>query len=389
MKILALSNMPAYYQVPILRGLAQKLNENFLALFGNPGQSAGYFEPTWKEIITNDHDLLGGYRSQVLNLTQEEMDRALPPDVQHIIKQILLDFCPTIVFTNRLTGSFCEFVISCARNLGAKVIVRSTPNDLMPRPLWKRIARQIVYRLQYRKVNAACAVGSIAREHFSRFGIPRQFIFDSNYCTDEWVLNPIVANYERVRNDERQRLRIPQDATIACFAGRFVGVKRIDMLIEAALRFRDDSDLYFVMAGSGPMWESAVSEVTRLGLTKVLFPGLLSRVQTANLFTCADLLLLPSVYETYGVVVQEAMMFGCAWVTSDHVASTYDLLCDGHVGRRFPSGDMSAFEQAIREMLAVIRTNINGATNIQACVAERNAGKAIDGVWSAILALHS
>lgn len=387
-RILALSNVPAYYQVPIFRGLSEKLNGNFMVIFGNSGHSAGVFEPTWKQVIKNDHDLLSGYHNHVIGLTVEEMDKSLPENAKIKIKDIISEFSPTIIFTNRLTGSFCEFVILFSRSLGAKVIVRSTPNDLGSRPWWKNIARHIWYRFQYTKVDAACAVSSISFQHFEQHRIPHHLIFNSNYCTDEWVLKPMLKNYLQLRINERQRLKIPQDAKIACFAGRFIKVKRIDMLVEAASRFQHDSNLYFIFAGSGPMWADTVVEIKHRGLKRVLLPGFLSREQTANLFACADLLLLPSDYESYGVVVQEAMMFGCAWVASDHVGSGYDLKGDAQFGRQFRSGDMTAFEQAIDEMLILIRTNSNISQRIQEYVCKFNVENALVGIWSAIHALH-
>jgi glycosyltransferase involved in cell wall biosynthesis len=160
------------------------------------------------------------------------------------------------------------------------------------------------------------------------------------------------------------------------------------MLIEAAIRFQDDDNLYWVFAGNGPLWDKINEQVKRYKLDRVIMPGLISREEIGRLFASSDLLLLPSTYESYGVVIQEAMMFGCSCIVSDVVGSGHDLLKNNQVGKIFSTGDMVAFENAIAEMIEVIRTDRSLPFRVQQVVAELSVQKTVAGVLAALNAVH-
>ena len=143
MKVLALTNKPSYYQVPIFRGLSEKLGENFILLVGNKGQAEGCFEKSWGTTLKNDFDLLSGYKSYSLDLDEDQISRRLPDHKKAEIARFLQQTYPSVVFTNCLRGAFCRYVLKQAKKIGAIVIVRSTPNDLGERPWWKIVLRTI------------------------------------------------------------------------------------------------------------------------------------------------------------------------------------------------------------------------------------------------------
>jgi len=388
MRVLAISHVPAYYQVPIFRGLADALGNRFLGLFASAGQSAGVFEPTWGQVIHHDTGLLEGYPNRVLGIDPAAMGNPLTREQEQEIANIVDQFAPTAVFTNRLGGSFSDAVIAHAKRLGAKVVLRSTPIDLGKRPWWKKIARRLHYRRLYRQVDAACAVGKIARAHFENAGIPPHRVIDANYCTDEWVLCPLVEQRQQLRDELRRRLDIPAEERLICYAGRFVPVKRIDMLVEAAAALQSESNVHWVIAGSGPLWDQYKAQVEQRGLKRVTMPGLLTRQEVARLYASSEVMALPSAYEPFGVVTQEAMMFGCAVVASDVVGSAHELIRDGVNGYMFPDGDTDAFVAGLKQSLDDLEQQRTTPAQIQDSVKHRTVANAIAGVTQALELVH-
>jgi glycosyltransferase involved in cell wall biosynthesis len=68
-------------------------------------------------------------------------------------------------------------------------------------------------------------------------------------------------------------------------------------------------------------------------------------------YRASDLLVLPSEYEPFGVVVNEAMLCGCAVSVSDRVGAGYDLVRMGETGFVFPCSDVDALARILRENL--------------------------------------
>jgi glycosyltransferase involved in cell wall biosynthesis len=93
-----------------------------------------------------------------------------------------------------------------------------------------------------------------------------------------------------------------------------------------------------------------------------IFAGMRLGEDLATYYASADLFLFPSLTETFGNVVPEALASGLGVVAFDCAAAA-DLISDGHNGRTVPAGDRPAFIQAAidlaldRRRLATLRAH--------------------------------
>jgi glycosyltransferase involved in cell wall biosynthesis len=69
------------------------------------------------------------------------------------------------------------------------------------------------------------------------------------------------------------------------------------------------------------------------------------------LYDLADLLVLPSEREAWGLVVNEAMNAGCAIVVNDRIGAGADLVRGGDNGFIYPCGDVAALAVSLRSVL--------------------------------------
>jgi glycogen(starch) synthase len=70
------------------------------------------------------------------------------------------------------------------------------------------------------------------------------------------------------------------------------------------------------------------------------------------LYRIADLCIVPSIYEPFGLVALEAMACGCLCIVADTGGLREVVPGDGTVGLRFPSRDSAALGTVVEEMLA-------------------------------------
>ena len=94
--------------------------------------------------------------------------------------------------------------------------------------------------------------------------------------------------------------------------GGLVRRKGLDTLLDAFARhWCDGADVQLVIAGDGPEWGALESRAERLGIGRqVRFVGALSKADVREAMWEANVLVLPSLYETFGVVLIEAMSTG-------------------------------------------------------------------------------
>nr|WP_295707587.1 glycosyltransferase family 1 protein [uncultured Halomonas sp.] len=139
----------------------------------------------------------------------------------------------------------------------------------------------------------------------------------------------------------RQQWGVNEHQPVALYVGRLAAEKNLTLLQESFQAMREvRPDIAQVIVGDGP---------GRATLEKALpdahFTGFVGQEALARHYASADLFIFPSLSETWGNVVAEAMASGLAVVAYDHAASA-ELINSGYNGITVPAGDSAAFQQA-------------------------------------------
>ncbi|MCU0567750.1 MAG: hormogonium polysaccharide biosynthesis glycosyltransferase HpsP [Oculatellaceae cyanobacterium Prado106] len=137
-------------------------------------------------------------------------------------------------------------------------------------------------------------------------------------------VNPVTAN-PSARQAIREQYGIPGDRPLLLFMSRLDPKKGLDLLIPALEQLLTEGlDFHFVLAGSNaqdPDYEQQIRDriqSSALG-EKTAIAGFVSGHDKADLLQAADLFVLPSYYENFGIAVAEAMVAGVPVVISDQV----------------------------------------------------------------------
>lgn len=110
---------------------------------------------------------------------------------------------------------------------------------------------------------------------------------------------------------------LPQDVPMFLFVGRLMWYKGLHIILDALRGLRESGvDFCMVFIGAGGDEKEVRAEVEALGLGGCcLFTGSISARETLRAwYSCADLFLFPSTFDTNGLVVREAAASGCASV---------------------------------------------------------------------------
>jgi glycosyltransferase involved in cell wall biosynthesis len=84
----------------------------------------------------------------------------------------------------------------------------------------------------------------------------------------------------------------------------------------------------------------------------VRFLGFVNQSQLPAVYTSADLMVLPSEYEPFAVVVNEAMCCSCPVIASDRVGAARDLVAPVRLEFIYPCGDLGALASVLKSALA-------------------------------------
>jgi glycosyltransferase involved in cell wall biosynthesis len=115
----------------------------------------------------------------------------------------------------------------------------------------------------------------------------------------------------------RRKFALPGEK-IVLFVGRLVYEKGVHVLVNAIPRVLEKVNAKFVIVGNGYMKEQLSGLVKTLGIDqKVMFTGFVDDETLRRLQTCADVSVVPSLFEPFGIVALEAMAAKSPVVVSD------------------------------------------------------------------------
>jgi glycosyltransferase involved in cell wall biosynthesis len=160
---------------------------------------------------------------------------------------------------------------------------------------------QMIYDIEREGMEWAAKV--IAVSYFTRN------IIISRYGISGEKVEVVYNGVERNGNRSLAGSGIGKDEKIVLFLGRITMQKGPEYFLHAAKKVLDVMDnVKFVMAGAGDMMHRAVEMAAELGIGhKVLFTGFLHGEDVQKIYKMADLYVMPSVSEPFGIAPLEAL----------------------------------------------------------------------------------
>ncbi len=144
-----------------------------------------------------------------------------------------------------------------------------------------------------------------------------------------------------------------------------------------------------LFAGSGELTQRLRERAALLGIP-VHFTGFLNQSELWRAYIPADAFVLPSTNrETWGLVTNEAMIFGLPAIVSDQVGCGPDLVVDGQTGYIFTGEALGLAEKMIAIASDPERAKIMGAQAKARVLSKYSMDIATDGLLSAVKSVHT
>jgi glycogen(starch) synthase len=209
-----------------------------------------------------------------------------------------------------------------------------------------------IHALERKMVRGADAVITCSRfmqEHVADvFALPPHRITVIPNGIDPRDLKPEVEDLPALR----ARFARPSEHLVL-LVGRLVYEKgfhlALDALAPVAARL---GNVRFVVAGTGTAERELKRQARRLGLQgHGTFLGWVGDDMLHALYRVSEIVIVPSIFEPFGLVALEAMASGCLCVVADTGGLREVVPGDGSVGLRFPSRDAQALEEVLEQAL--------------------------------------
>jgi glycogen synthase len=207
-----------------------------------------------------------------------------------------------------------------------------------------------VERAMVRRCDYVITCSRYMRSHVaSVFGVSPVRITAIPNGIDPRDLEPVVDDLSELRAQYAD-----PDQRLVLLVGRLVYEKGFHLALDAlASVIRRLRDVRFVVAGTGTAESELRRQASRLGLTRHgTFLGWVGDDMLHSLYRVADLCIVPSIYEPFGLVALEAMASGCLCIVADTGGLREVVPGDGTVGVRFPSRNAGALGAVLERVLS-------------------------------------
>ena len=210
-----------------------------------------------------------------------------------------------------------------------------------------RLAKRLLLGRWIPRFSGYLTVGTLNEAYYEFYGADPSRFFRVPHCAD----NNWFAERSRLAADARlvarQRLNIPPEAVVFLFCGKFIEQKRpLDLLRALDAPECRGTGAHALFVGDGPLRRECESYAHTRNIASA-FVGFKNQSELPGMYALADVLVLPSQSETWGLVVNEAMACQRPALVSDKVGCGPDLVLEGKTGYVFPSGEIGALRQGL------------------------------------------
>ncbi|NLL79592.1 MAG: glycosyltransferase family 4 protein [Clostridiales bacterium] len=175
--------------------------------------------------------------------------------------------------------------------------------------------------------------GTVCREYYTkRFQYPAERIINQCLTVDVEKIAAHWTNRDSLREKIQNRYGIASGEHIVMYSGRLVKIKNVELLIRAVAALADKEAYTVLIAGDGEMRAEYEKLAEELGVKLCITGFIKKQEELFEVYYAADCLVLPSVYDPWGLVINEAMAAHLPVICTTYCGAGMDLIRDGFNG---------------------------------------------------------
>jgi glycosyltransferase involved in cell wall biosynthesis len=383
-----LASHPIQYQAPLFRSLAVQPDMEVQVFLASRAGAEVYRDEEFGVEICWDTPILEGYPYTILpNLSRS----AGPGHFTGLVNPAvtLLSKCEfDAVWIHGWAYATNWLAWASATVRGLPVLLRGETNGLREPVGWRRTVKHTALGAMFSKIARFLAIGSLNKNFYESYGVGGDRIFLAPYTVDNDYFFERARSLEGQRHELRQREGIAPDLPVVLYCGKLIPKKRPFDLLRALAILTKQIRASLVFVGDGNL-RPELEEFANKNALRVHFLGFRNQSELPKCYAMSDVMVLPSDYEPWGLVVNEAMCFGLPIVASDKVGAAADLIRDGLNGFVYPVGNIPALAEALIRVLANDALRREMGDSSAATIRKWSISETVEGVRNALASLRS
>jgi glycosyltransferase involved in cell wall biosynthesis len=337
---------PIQYQVPLFRHLAEGTVVEPIVFFLSEHGLKESFDNGFGRVIKYDVPLLGGYEYRIIR------NRSPKPNVSTSLG-VFNPSLPTHILKENVDallvhgyGNLSHWLAYAAASIfNVPYLLRGESRaDAGGTNSAKKLVKRALLKPLIHNAAACLAIGDDNRKFYTSYGASPDRIFFSPYSVDTNRFSEVGSIGRSRRTSMLSSLNLEPNMPLVLFAAKLLPLKRPIDLVVAMDQLQNPANL--IVIGDGPLRPYLERMASSRPWMRML--GFVNQEKIAEWYGAADLFVLPSDRENWGLAVNEAMAAGAVPIVSDSVGCGPDLVTPD-VGWVYTTGDIDALAGALAE----------------------------------------
>ena len=361
-KLAIITTHPIQYQTPLFKKLAKKLPNLQVFFASRHGLSSKYIDPEFKKNIKWDigSRMLDGYKSE-FSKNQNKNINQFSLNFLNLEKKLIkgnFDHILVLGWNNLLYIS----AILYALKHKIKLILRVETNLLLKINPIKRLIKTIILKNLFKKINYFLAIGILNKNFLLNHNVPRKKIYPGPYFVDNNFFS------KKIKKKSKSKKKI------VLFVGKLIQRKNPFEFLNLAQMFIKNKKIQFIMIGDGILKKECQQFINERRLNNVSLIGFVNQTQLKKYYQKSDLLIVPSYYETWGLVINEAFASNIPVICSENCGASKDLILNGKTGFTYPTNELKILYTKTNKILKNKSLSNKFRTNISRKIKDYDVG---------------
>jgi glycosyltransferase involved in cell wall biosynthesis len=338
-KAVLLTETISPYRIPVFNEIARSLEGEFLVLFFGESEKRRQWK-IYKEKIK--------FRYEVLPCVLFQKQGLTPYFFNFTLFYKLLKYSPNLIIISGYSQPSSFVAILYAKLFKKQLVLWCESNKSDQR--YEHSFKEAYKRWFVKNCAGYIVPGQASFDYLLSLGASGEKIYRAPNAVDNDYFSLVADQQRKVKEQFKQSKGYPRKVVL--YVGRLVDQKGIFDLFKAfQIIAGNQPELGLVLIGNGEKEEYYKKFCRINNIRNVFFTGFVQQEELPAYYACADVFVLPTHSEPWGLVLNEAMACKLPVVVSDVAGAAVDLIINGKNGYIYEKGNINKLVETLKKVL--------------------------------------
>ena len=256
-----------------------------------------------------------------------------------------------------------------------KIILRVETNLDSTKNFFKNSIKNFFLNFFFKRVTYFLSIGKLNKIFYLHHNVPNKKILPAPYFVDNEFFN-FKFNKKKLKkkfNFEKKK--------IILFVGKLIERKQPFEFLKLAKLNLNKLNFHFIVIGDGYLKKSCLQFIKKNKLHNVSLIGFVNQKKLREYYKISDLMILTSLYETWGLTVNEAFASNIPVICTNNCGCSKDLIENGKTGFTYKVGDLQSLNKKTHLILNDKKISALMIRNIKKKIKEYSLMKTSESIY--------